>query len=321
MEVISSSFLKEVSNGSVVSGTIVNGVILVSDYRVALTKNNKEYISGSLKSGSTVSFKAWGNSTAFTKMKTEEYSNIPVFIRGTVDVYNDVGSIILDDISAVEGYTADQFLEQKYNAEAYYNALYKLLEANLSPKALELYNKILTGEVLENFKYEFAASSHHDNCKSGLLAHTYKCLSLMNWLVTTYKGVSSLPSDTGLVFSQDRKDLLFLGTVLHDIGKTREMNYGVYQRCAKVTHRFLGIEFFSEYKNDIISAYDEDWYYDLVSIILQHHGEFGDPCRTIVSYVVSKVDLLESQMTFIQQLMPDCGSVDKINIDGTWLTL
>lgn len=325
MEVISASFLNEVSKGNVSSGTAVNGVILVSDYKIALTKNNKEYISGTFKSGSTIQFKAWGNSPAFSKMKIEEYSNTPVYIKGSVDIYNDIASIVVEDVTAVSGFTPDQFLEQKYNANAYYDALYKLVKSNVSDKALALYDKVFTPEVIENFKTEFAASSHHDNCKSGLLAHTYKCVSLMNWVLVTYNGIPVLPTDNGLQFSQDRKDLLILGTVFHDIGKMREMNFGVYQNCAKVTHRYLGIEFFSPFKEQIISDYGEEWYYDLVSIILQHHGEFGDACRTLVSYVVSKVDLLESQMTYVQQLLSDNliqGSTsNKISIDGSWLTV
>lgn len=113
--------------------------------------------------------------------------------------------------------------------------------------------------------------------------------------------------------------------MFHDLGKIREMNLGVYQNCSKVTHRFLGIEYLAQLKEMIVTSYSEEWYYDLVSILLQHHGEWGDPCKTLVSYIVSKVDLFESQMTLIPQLLNEKlfmgSSGSRINIEGSWLTV
>lgn len=323
MEIITPSFLKEINNGSVATGTSISGVILVSNYNVALTKNNKEYFTGTLLSGIKVPFKSWGSSQAFTKLKAEEYQNTPTYIRGTVDNYNGTGSITVEDVTAVSDFSVDQFLEQRYNIDAYYDAMIKLVQANVSEKAMSIVNNIFTDELRDTFKTEFAASSHHDNCKGGLLAHTYKCLSLLNWTLSSYKTLMLMPNETEV--SQDRKDLLFLGTMLHDVGKIREMNLGVYQNCSKVTHRYLGIEFISPLKEFIVSSYSEEWYYDLVSILLQHHGEWGDPCKTIVSYIVSKVDLFESQMTYIQQLMTEklvtTSAGSRISVDGTWLSI
>lgn len=325
MEIISASFLKEVTQGKVVTGTTVSGVILVSDYSIQLTKNGKEYVSGNLQSGIKVSFKSWGNSSAFSKLKSEEYTSTPALIRGSVDNFNGIGSITVEDVTAVSDFTADQFLEQRYNVDVYFDATLKLLEANVSEKAMSIVNNVFTDELKSLFKNEFAATSHHDNCKGGLLAHTYKCLSLLNWTLITYKSLYSLPTENGLEISQDRKDLLFLGTFFHDIGKVKEMNLGVYQNCSKVTHRFLGIEYLSSIKDLIVNSFSEEWYYDLVSILLQHHGEYGDPCKTLVSFIVSKVDLYESQMTFIQQILSEKlvegSSGSRINIDGSWLSV
>lgn len=325
MEVISQSFLKDVNDGKVVTGSQVDGVILVNNYDVALTKNNKEYFVGDLLSGTKVSFKAWNSSQAFSKLKAEEYHGVPAYIRGTVDNYNGSGSIILSDVTAVSNFTADQFLEQRYNVDVFYTALMDLVRKNVSDKAMSIVDNVFTDDLRNAFKLEFAASSHHDNCKGGLLAHTYKCLSLLSWTLITYKPIAYIPTDTDLVFSQDRVDLLFLGVLFHDVGKVREMNLGVYQSCSKVTHRYLGIEFISPLKDSIIESYSEDWYYDLVSVLLQHHGEWGDPCKTLASYVVHRVDLFESQMTGLQQIMTEKmvkGSIsNKINVDGSWLSV
>lgn len=327
MEVITMSYLKEILNGKVEAGTRISGVALVSNYNIALTKTRKEYITGFLMSGIKVPFKAWGNSQAFNKLKIEEYSNTPVLLSGTVDNFNDCVSIVLDDLQAVEGYDLSHFMETKYNADAYYTALRKSLDANLSERGKAVVDIVLTGEIEKEFKVQFAASSVHDNCKSGLLAHTYKCLSLLNWTTNMYKTLMKVPvgEDQVLELSEDRKDLLYLGVLFHDIGKIREMNYGVYQNCSKVTHRFLGVEILDPAKPFILENYGEAWYYDLVSILLQHHGEWGDPCKTLVSTIVHQVDLFESRMTILEQALTDglinTHNCSKIKYDGTQLSV
>lgn len=321
-DIISKEYLKSIINGEVDTGVQINGVILVSDYSIGMTKTGKEFIHGNLLSTIKVPFKAWCNSKAFDKLKLEEYENTPVFIRGTADNYNNNGSIILTDIERVEGYSSDQFMSQKYNADAFYDFMLRILAEHVSEKGMKIYQRIMTDDIVKRFKEEFAASGHHDNCKAGLLAHTYKCVYLMSCLLGLYKTLWYTKEGDEYKPDQNKKDLLMLGVALHDLGKIREMNMGVYQECSKVTHRYLGTEYIAEFKKDIIEGYDESWYYDLISIMLQHHGEYGDPCKTFASYVVHKVDLIESQMTYAQDLIARGGGTqDKINIDGTYLTL
>jgi 3'-5' exoribonuclease len=113
-----------------------------------------------------------------------------------------------------------------------------------------------------------------------------------------------------------------LGTLLHDIGKVDEMHFGIYQPLSAVTHRVLGLDYIFAMKDDIIAIYNEKWYRDLQSIIVEHHGEFGDPCRTVPAYLVHKLDCLDSILTGIQQAVED-PSIDtagsKIYVDGAYL--
>ena len=44
---------------------------------------------------------------------------------------------------------------------------------------------------MTRFKVEFAAMSHHDNCKGGLLAHTYKVLLLMKFVCRQYEAATT----------------------------------------------------------------------------------------------------------------------------------
>lgn len=113
MEMISKEKLQ-----SLTAGQQISGIVLVKGYNIQLTKNNKEYITGSIQSGIDVPFKAWGSSSAFTKFKNEAYENVPSYIVGNVDEYGGSTSIIIESVQAVDGYTLDQFFPLKYDIEA-----------------------------------------------------------------------------------------------------------------------------------------------------------------------------------------------------------
>jgi 3'-5' exoribonuclease len=200
----------------------------------------------------------------------------------------------------VEGYNAQQFIPVIYDKEAYWGAALSILKANLSEKGMGVLEELLlkNQELVERFKTEFSASNHHDNCLSGLLAHSYKMLVMLNTMLPMYKSVLAEDGEN----PDDRKDLLYIGTFLHDIGKTKEMEYGVYTQNSAVSHRFFGAELVAEHKESIIGVYNEKWYYELCSIMLEHHGEFADPCRTWAAMIVHWLDVFESRMQgFIQQ--------------------
>lgn len=287
----------------------VSGVILCKGYSVQLTKNNKEYISGELMSGVVIPFKAWGSSVAFKVLKSSDFSGKVVNISGSFDDYLGSSSIVVDTIVGVDGYTEDQFMLTKYDAGAYWRALVDMSRAVMSPDAFGIADKVLfSNDIGRRFVLEFAASKHHDNCKSGLLAHTYKVMSLMRHVLTVYSALAPM------------SDLLYLGALLHDIGKVREMQYGNYQSCSVVTHRYLGVEMLSGYKDEIIAKFGEDWWLHLVSIMLQHHGEYGDPCRTVVAWVVNRVDNFDAEMTLLAQSL-DMAVGGKVKLDAGYLAL
>lgn len=319
MVVINKQMLEQGTNNSNIAG-----VILVKNYGTALTKNNKEYQSGILMAGTEIQFKAWDNSSAFKELKDNDYSNVVAYIQGKFNEFNGQMSLIIDTVQAVEGYEVSQFLPVKYNTQAYWDALVKTVTAKLSPFALQLANKVLfeNEEVAEKFKTEFAAASHHDNCVSGLLAHTFKVISGVSHIVSNYPALVKKSDGTP---DTDRLDVLYLGALFHDLGKIREMNLGVYQSVSTVTHRYLGVEYIAPYKDEIVENYSEEWYYDLISVLLQHHGEFGDPCRTVSAYIVHKADLLDSEMTLLLQKLEtpisNPSSGDTVKIDGQYLTI
>lgn len=296
--------------GTHYNGDAVSGIILLKDVVRATTKNGKPFFHGSVCSGTDVSFKAWDNSEAFKMLEREDLAGKVVYISGNWSEYMGVFSIILDTVMTNEELVAIDpmnFIESKYNIDAYWSGLQNIMKSTLTEKGMLLANKFLfeNEEVANAFKVEFAAKSHHDNCKAGLLAHTYKVCYLMQVTLNLYKDIVD-------------KDLVMLGVLLHDIGKIKEMHMGVYQPCSKVTHRFLGIEMLD--KDLIVENYGEDWYYELVSIMLQHHGEWGDPCKTVSARLVNLVDEFEAKAMLIKQAVDISDNCGTINIDGQYLS-
>ena len=63
--------------------------------------------------------------------------------------------------------------------------------------------------------------------------------------------------------------------------------------------------------NDIqfIEPFGADFYYRLQAIIQQHHGEFGEPCHTVESYLVHLVDMFESRIEILEESLPFTGTL------------
>ena len=88
------------------------------------------------------------------------------------------------------------------------------------------------------------------------------------------------------------------------------MDYGVYQKGSFVSHRFFGAEMVEEHKDYIVKQYGEEWFYHLIAILLQHHDQFGDPCRDVYALIVHKIDDIESSLTNLSQEIEQNGNTD-----------
>lgn len=293
-------------------GDLFSGVVMIQEATIALTKTGKEYIQGNLMCGVAVPFKAWSSYNSFSEFKNNDYSGMPALVTGEFDDFGGFTSMLVKSVTAVEGYDEAEFMETKYDAEGYWVGLRETYQMCVeSDFAKSLADRILFNntEVAEKFKLEFAAKSHHDNCKSGLLAHTYKVVSNMGYILRAYPTLKV------------NKDLVMFGALIHDIGKLKEMHYGVYQEFSFVTHRYLGLEYIEPYKDDIIKEWGEKGWYEIVSVLLQHHGEFGDSCRTLSSFLVHKADWLDSDLTIITQTVENNPDVESVRIQDYFLTI
>ena len=77
----------------------------------------------------------------------------------------------------------------------------------------------------------------------------------------------------------------------------------------------------------IIQCFDENFYYELISVLQGHHGkEWGDAPNTVLAYLVHLIDMVDSQTTGIFDKIERNEVVTKannmsVNVDGRYLTV
>lgn len=292
----------------------VDGLCLVQSYSKQPTKNGGSFIGGLLStSEGDISFKAWSNSWAYTSFTESELKGKVVSLSGEVNVFNGTKSIIVSRVEVVSeetlnamGVSAEDFMFIRYNVEAYYEKYVSILKNNLSEEAFRVFSAIME-KYGERVKSEFAAVSHHDSCRGGLLAHSLKVCQVAS-IVRLYPNVLKWVGG----------DLLYLGCAIHDIGKIMEYNMGDISEEGKIlSHLVSGaILVASEFGDLISSTMGEKFLYDLLSVVSCHHGEFGEPPRTVAAYVVHLIDKMESVMTSLNEQLEGSIRGDVMQFDG-----
>ena len=290
---------------ALVDGTKFETVALIKAYDVRPTKSGGKYIDGVLEIKGSVGFKVWAG-VVFDELDKYDYCNSICKISGYVNEFNGIKSLVLTGIMAVkEGvYSPSDFFEDRYDSDSYWEAFNKLIEKTCSQEGVTIFRKVM--EVVgDRFKVEFAARGHHDAYKGGLLAHTYKETLLMSKVLKLYKTIIST-LDT---------DLLILGCALHDIGKVMEYTNGtIVGNGLIVSHHTFGVEMLVGCKEFIVGVKSEEFYYRLLAVVEQHHGEYEETPRTIEAYLVHLVDNLESKFQSVSESLE--GGTGVVNIDS-----
>ncbi len=139
------------------------------------------------------------------------------------------------------------------------------------------------------FSYPAAMSMHH-NYASGLAYHTYSMLRLADTLLEIYPGMS--------------RDLLYAGTLIHDIGKTRELS-GIHGTIYTdegnlLGHIVIGLQMISEVAISL-GVEDTEEVRLLSHLIASHHGEleYGSPKEpgTLEAFALHFMDITDAKMT------------------------
>ncbi len=250
-------------------------------------------------SGMSIQCTYWGESDQELVRRVAETikPDSVVFIRGTVQDFNGKLMISVNPPDSIiplkEGdYSRDDFVSPpRRNIEEMSAEFVKYIEGVKNPQIKAVLERMFLEDsaFMEKFRTHPAAIEIHHNWRGGLLQHTLEVLR--------YCDISKE------LFPQMDSDLLTAGAILHDIGKTDEL---------EVTSRIKATEK-GQLKSHISLGYarvlkvmdklntPEGIRNKLLHIILSHHGnlEYGSPKEPMFPEAVAVyfADELSSKLT------------------------
>ena len=151
-------------------------------------------------------------------------------------------------------------------------------------------------EFVRNFKAAPAAKMMHHAYVGGLLEHTLSATILADKMAGHYSGVD--------------RDLLITGTILHDIGKTKELSYGVtidYTDEGRLLSHIIISTLMVREKIKTLPDFPKETEDLLIHMIISHHGEreFGspEPPKTIEAILLNFVDEIDARVKGVREFM------------------
>ncbi len=223
-----------------------------------------------------------------------------VLVKAAASEYRGALQLVVKSIQAVpaeEVSPADFLPATKRDVEQMFARLNALTDTIQSPKLKALMDTFWNdGAFVEMFKRAPAAKMMHHAYVGGLLEHTLSMALLADKVAGHYGGVD--------------RDLLLVGTVLHDVGKVRELSYS--QRIdytdegRLLSHIVIGVQMVEE-KIRTISEFPSELAAMVKHMIVSHHGtrDFGspEPPKTIEAVLLNYVDEIDSRVNAIRELM------------------
>jgi 3'-5' exoribonuclease len=228
-------------------------------------------------------------------------------VRGDRNVRYGMQIEVLDgrlarDEDAVEGYAFGDLVDSsEYDPERMFKAIHDRVERYIDDPCLKTLVCKLLEEHAALFKKMPAAQNFHHSYTAGLLEHI--------WSMTR---VAGLLADHYAQYYKDldpplNKGVVMAATVLHDIGKLRELDYHpVETRYTKegqlIGHVMIGRDMVREAAAKI-AGFPGETLMLLEHAILAHHGkqEFGAPIvpKTLEALLVSFIDDLDAKMNIV----------------------
>ena len=205
----------------------------------------------------------------------------------------------VEDRDVEEGYNFADLLEwSDRHPDKLYAKLVGYVESDISDPFLKTLVLSILGDNVELLKKMPAAKKFHHSYNGGLLEHIWSMTRIAVLLSKHYHQYYS-KLDPRL-----NQSLVIAGTILHDIGKLRELEYDPFE--ARYTtagsllgHIVMGRDMVCEAASKI-EGFPKETLLQLEHAILAHHGkrDFGSPVipSTIEALLLSFIDDLDAKM-------------------------
>ncbi|NBT13900.1 MAG: HD domain-containing protein [Planctomycetia bacterium] len=238
-----------------------------------------------------------------------------VQVEGTTQLYSGALQIIIASIRRIDPRTIDErefLVLSPADVDRLRSELQALLGTVVAPPLRELVAETLADAgLMRAFERSPAGVKQHHAHAGGLLEHVVNLLRLADRVAPLYPDLD--------------RDLLLVGVLYHDIGKTVELEsergFSYTDAGQLLGHVLLGLELIEE-KIRAVEArgggpIDEETALRLKHMIASHHGqyEFGAPKlpMTLEALALHHLDHLDATLAGVLQLMRNEAA-----IDGGW---
>jgi 3'-5' exoribonuclease len=238
-----------------------------------------------------------------------------VRVEGTVQLYTGALQVIVTAIGRVDPRSVDEAefrVLSTADVERLTAELTRLIGTIRSDALRLLTDEVLAdAELMAVFKRSPAGVKQHHAYAGGLLEHVVNLLHLADLVAPRYPAVD--------------RDLLLVGVLLHDIGKTLELEsergFSYTDAGQLLGHVLLGLELVDEkiraVEDRTGQAFDMETAVRIKHMIASHHGEyaFGAPKlpMTLEAIALHHLDQLDARMAATFQLMQNEAA-----LDGGW---
>lgn len=279
-------------------GDFIDDVFALSEKTLSQKKDGNNFLNVVL-SDKTGSIKGviWDNVEQITaSVKSGDF----VRIKGNVNEYRGSLQLVIKKMEAcpMDTLDASDFLPKtSRDIESMFDRLLRITATIDTDHFRELIEAFWNDEdFVRSFKIAPAAKKMHHAYIGGLLEHVLSMASLADKVAGHYSGID--------------RDLLIAGAILHDIGKTKELEYefkiDYTDQGRLLSHIVIGLKMIDE-KFLTIDNFPENQHLLLKHLVVSHHGfqEFGspEPPKTIEAVVLHYIDEIDSKVNGIRNFM------------------
>lgn len=287
-------------------GNNVSDIYYCKQKNAAVTKNGKAYWNIILqdKTG-TLDAKVWDpNGPGINEFESGDYIDVVgdiVAFNGALQMRITRSRVVASD----EYNVADYIPCSRYDVEDMYSQILAAIDKTSNPylkKLLQLFY-VEDAELVKVIKFASAAKSVHHGFVGGLVEHTLSVTKCCEFFASHYPILN--------------RDLLVSAALLHDIGKTKEIDpfpINDYSNDGNLLgHIIMGVEMVGE-RISKIPNFPPVLASELKHCILSHHGEYeyGSPKKPAIIEAVALnfADNLDAKMETFLEIIESSDSKD-----------